>query len=256
LMVFGGLFWKPVLGDDIGLEIVKAGLQLGVIGGLGGGVTFFLGKFESDRREQNRVDEKNRREQNRVDEYKLEILREVIASYNKIKSVRRILRAFGFKSAQATTLTPVQITEFVAQMRILNEAQLSLERINLEIKAQTNVFRGSTKIRECLDTVEQYINHVVQDWEKHGEFVWSSASSERFNSLQLQHLDEFLAESERSFSKCAGRPLATLVKTISSELLRGQRMTKENEEKRQAQKMLPDPKMGSESRRQLEADRH
>jgi hypothetical protein len=264
-MVFGGVLWRPLMGTDIRLEIVKAGLQLAVIAGLGGGVAFFLGKFESDRRdrnraeeenrreqnraeeenrreqnrveeenrreqnrveeenrrEQNRVDEENRREQNRVDEYKFEMLREVIASYNKIKSVRRILRAFGFRfrPTQVTTFTPEQLAEFVTQMRILNEAQLSLERIKREIEARPCIFQSHEQILDSLRTLEKYIGDVVEDWEDHGESVRSGASSESFSSLK--NLTRFLGGANLGFRKCAAEPLDTLVIKIRAEVLRG-----------------------------------
>jgi len=221
IFVFGivviavAVFAFGVQGTDIGLEIFKAGTQLVLIGVLGGGVAFFLRQLDSIHHERNQIDE-----------YRLRILREVVASYNNIKSARRILRAYGFNSIQATTLTHGQITEFVAQMRILNEAQLSLERIKLEVKAQPNIFQDSTKILNCLDTVERYINDVIGDWENHGKFVWSGARNERFSSPQLQNLYHYLARARVSFRERAAKPLDTLVETISRELLRGQRMDK------------------------------
>lgn len=193
------------LKTPMGLEVFKAGLQLVVIGFIGGAVAYLLDRLDS-----------MRRERNQIDEYRLNVLREVISSYNRIKSGRRILRAFGLRSPQGKTLTSEQVAEFVAQMRLLNEAQLSLERIKREVEARPSMFPGKPEISEALRTVEKYIHDVIKDWETHGEAIRAGASGDSFQSLQ--NLLQFLGSAKCGFGENAARRMDTLEKAIRAQL--------------------------------------
>src|SRR5262245_48011833 len=81
--------------NQIGLEVVKIGLQLGVIAIVGGGIASALKHLES-----------LRENQRMINDYRLNVLRDVTISYNQIKGVRRVLRSLGFNSLTASPLAP------------------------------------------------------------------------------------------------------------------------------------------------------
>lgn len=191
--------------SQIWLEIGKSGLQLSVVAVLGGSVGFLW----------KRIDQL-RRERDQRDAHQLEILREVIEAYNRIKSARRFLRALGFRPAQGGTLTSDQVTGFEAQLASLNAAQLSLERIKREVEAQPSLFPEPAHILCSLKKVEKYVHEVVEDWEDHGESISAGASKQGLECLK--NLTKFLGSSKQGFREHAADPMETLEKAIRKQL--------------------------------------
>jgi hypothetical protein len=213
LLVFGAKMAQNA-GNQIWIEIAKAGAQLGIISIIGGGVAFALRRLES-LREEHRTDLESRREERRIlNEYRLNVLRDVTNSYNRIKAVRRTLRAFGFR-ASASPLTPDQVTEFHSQMKSLNEAQLALERLKREVKVRSDSFCEAQQIENGLETAERYINHVIKDWEEHGVNIVAGAAPTVITSMRS--LQAFLDESETAFQDGAAKPMTSVQALIRSQ---------------------------------------
>jgi hypothetical protein len=215
LVVFGAKM-APKLRDQFWIEIAKAGAQLGIISIIGGGIALALRLLESLRQE-DRAHLESRREERRIlNEYRLNVLRDVTTSYNRIKAVRRTLRAFGFR-APASPLTPDQVTEFRSQMKSLNEAQLALERLKREVKVQSDSFCEAEQIRQELETAEKYINHVIEDWEQHAVNVVAGAVPTVITSMRS--LQDFLDKPQKGFGKGAADPIESVQNRIRSQTL-------------------------------------
>jgi hypothetical protein len=118
LFAVGFITLGVAMGADwhqIGFEIAKAGAQLAILSVIGGAFAAALKYLES-----------TREERRRLNGYRLSVLRSLTISYNRIKAVRRTLRAFGFDAGNPRPLTVEQVTEFHVQMKSLNEAQLAV----------------------------------------------------------------------------------------------------------------------------------
>lgn len=187
--------------SQIGIEIIKAGLQLGVIAIVGGGVASALKYLES-----------LREKQRMINDYRLNVLRDVTISYNQIKSIRRVLRSLGFNSLTASPLAPDQVMEFQAQMKSLNDAQLTLERTKREVKVRSDAFPEG--VSDLLREAEDYVRKVLRDWEKHGVNIVANASREVL--APMVHLRSFLESAENGFEDGIGSKMKLIQKQISS----------------------------------------
>jgi len=105
---------------DVWPELLKAGVQIGLVGLVASGVTQMLGSARDLR------------------EYRLRIFNELAESYNGIKAVRRTLRGLGFRQPSAgDQVTADQADKYFDQMQSLIASQLALERINRELETRS-----------------------------------------------------------------------------------------------------------------------
>jgi len=201
LVVLGALL--PHGANTIGLEIVKAGLQLGVIAIVGGGVASAW-KYLESLREKQRL----------INDYRLNVLHGVTISYNQIKGVRRTLRSLGFNSKVTNPITPDHVTEFHAQMKSLNDAQLTLERIKREIRVRGDAFPEGEALSELLREGEDYVRGVLRDWEKHGVDVVAGKPREVLEPMAK--LRGFLESGEEGFEGGIGSKMKLFQERISN----------------------------------------
>jgi hypothetical protein len=86
-------------------------------------------------------------------------------AYNRIKTVRRALRAAGF-AAPSGKLTDEQIAAYHRRMVELNDAQLSLEKLVKVIKGQEDVSGEEyASITDGILGAERYVGHIITGWE-------------------------------------------------------------------------------------------
>jgi hypothetical protein len=201
LVVFGAKMANDR--NQIWIEIAKTGAQLGILSIIGGGVATALRLLES-----------LREEQRTLNQYRLSVLRDITTSYNQIKAVRRTLRAFGFK-APASPLSPDQVTEFRAQMKALNEAQLALERLKRELTVRPDCFYEAGQIQCELKTAERYIGHVLDDWQEHGVDIVAGVPPTVMTPMG--NLQAFLRESDEGFQAGAAEPMERLQALIHTQ---------------------------------------
>jgi hypothetical protein len=202
----------------IGLEISKAGVQLGILSVIGGAFAAVLKYLESAREGRRHLAESTREEHRRLNEYRLSVLRSLTISYNRIKAVRRTLPAFGFGAGTSKPLTVEQVSEFHAQMKSLNEAQLAIERLKRELQVWPDVFSESKKFTDLLGSVDEYVRPVIKDWERSGSEVLPGAAPQTL-LRSMSALNAFLAPSEEGFEKGAATPMDSLENLIRSQVL-------------------------------------
>ena len=205
LVMFGAIMVQRPPHDQIWIEIAKAGLQLGIVSIIGGGITLILKRFER-RQEERRT----------LNEYRLKVLHDVTTSYNQIKAVRRTLRAFGFKTPRSL-LTLDQVIEFRGQMKSLDEAQLALERLKREVRVRSDSFCKAQQIQCALVTAEEYIQDVLKDWETKGvDIIVGAAPNVPASMGKLQtFLDK--AEKEKGFTQGVADPMELIERLIRSQ---------------------------------------
>jgi hypothetical protein len=178
--------------DEASAELVKTGLQIVAVVVVGSAVAAAF-RARSERRDDER----------RIDEYLATKVNELWAAYHRIKAVRRTLRAAGFHKRQAgRRLNATQHSRFHAQMRVLNDAQLTLEQLVREISGQRQIFgRHADCVVWLLGRAEHYVNDVIGDWEKHGweveegiDFAALADGPDHKGDPTLRHLNKFLGE--------------------------------------------------------------
>jgi hypothetical protein len=196
-------------GDPRGvwLEIAKAGAQLAAVSVIGATIAAAFKAIEGERDEERRLHE-----------YRIGVLREVTVSYNKIKAVRRALRAYGYGPGRAGRKTAEQVAEFHIQMKALNEAQLAVERLKRELLVRRDAFEEADALSERLRTVEQYVHGVLRDWEEHGADVVVRGTPTIVRAMT--QLRDFVDSSERGFEAGAAIPMDFVEERMGVQLRR------------------------------------
>jgi hypothetical protein len=120
---------------------------------------------EQQRERDDRAREIQRELDRNRDDYRRRFLNDVVVSYNRIKGVRRSLRAAGLGFAGLGGLSEEQLHQIDVQMATLNETQLDLERMKREVEGRTDVLSGAPRIHAALATLESYANGPITDWE-------------------------------------------------------------------------------------------
>jgi len=165
-----GFAKSPSGSATLWFEVGKAGLQLVALGILGGLVALAF-KLLDDLRDDRR----------RRDEYLASVTDELWGAYHRVKSVRRMLRAAGLRelldaprsdTKRSRQPSERQIADFREQMVVLNDAQLTLEKLKLGVKMQPSLYgHDHARIRRALRKAENYVKKVIEDWEDHGEDI-------------------------------------------------------------------------------------
>jgi hypothetical protein len=190
--------------EELWFEAGKAGIQLSIVTLIGALLAAGLRYLDTLRDERRKLLDARR-----------DILRQIIAAYNDVKSVRRTLRAYGFRSS-AGTLTEAQVQEFRAQMKILNAAQLALESVGRDLSAADQTFEASAAIITSVREVEQYVGDVIENWENSSALVRSGADAVAVTKLAA--LQSFLAGSKHGFEAGAARHIDYVEARIRAEL--------------------------------------
>lgn len=177
-------------GHAVWLEGAKAGFQIVVIVLLGTAVTYGLRQLDEARAERSKKADIDREEERRRRDYRLGVFRDAVGVFTRVRTVRRSLRALGVAAGPAEPLVADTIAEFNLQMRALNEAQLSLERIEREIRAQPGVFPGTYAEIEKFHCAEKFLRSVLEVWERSALTTHHRDEPQR---EALDRLDEFLA---------------------------------------------------------------
>lgn len=159
-MIAIGLVAADGTSGGIWFELARTGLGVLAVAILGGAAAASFRSREA-RRESLR----------RRDEYRAAFVSELWDAYHRIKAVRRALRAAGFGAPQGE-LSAKQALDFHAQMDILDDAQLALEKLVRTVRRERDVFDPYDKrLLFLLSTAENYVKDVLADWEKHGREV-------------------------------------------------------------------------------------
>jgi hypothetical protein len=212
------IVWGIVGADHkaLALEAAKAGMQLGVVTALGAAVTYVLGRVDDARKERTKQAEVEREERRRLNDYRLAVFRDAIGAYNKVKTVRRTLRAQGLAQARGDALRPDQINQFNIQMFALNEAELSLERIEREAAAQAATFDQASAHVDELRTCEKYLRKILDVWET-GALLTTEWDERQRTSIRT--LDDFLSKRSEKRAEVFWSAIEKFEKAIRADLI-------------------------------------
>jgi hypothetical protein len=174
------------------LEVAKGGVQVVAVGVLGGALAAIWQNIRARRdqeierkdkirdQEIERKDKDRDREIERMDKIRTELV-SLVALYNDVKAVRRILRSLGLdlktypnndqEQVKNAVLTEEQARGFHEQMLILSRLQLGFEAKAKQF-GQTNFLGADTwKVVEALSCIEEHLNQVLDLWEQKGRTI-------------------------------------------------------------------------------------
>jgi hypothetical protein len=175
--------------DGLWLDVAKAGVQLVAVGVLGGALAAVWRNITVQREMNDReiaeqrelkakeAAEEREREIERNDKIRAELI-SLVALYNSVKSIRRVLRSLGMDlktypegerdNAMRRGLTSEQAEGFHAQMQILSKLQLDFESKAKQF-GQTNFLDDDTdQVVKNLGRIENHLNHILWLWEQRG----------------------------------------------------------------------------------------
>lgn len=199
----------PKESPEVWPEVAKAGVQIGLVGLAGSGVTWLLGRATAARDKAHRIEA-----------YRLRIFGELVDAYNGIKAVRRTLRALGFRSPSGTgRLTTEQADEFLAEMRSLVSCQLELEHIKRELETRARAFPEEEYLQTRVTSVETHLNEVIREWEKKGPAIVEGADVALVQGLEL--LQKFLGPGKESFRPKVATPMAQVQAWLREDVYAG-----------------------------------
>lgn len=155
---------------------------------------------EKERDAERAREEREREAQRKIElslrEYRRRFLDDVVVSYNRIKGVRRNLRAAGFGTVATGLLSENQLQQLDTQMAALNESELELERMKRRMEAGSDVFPTAPAIHAALKGLEEYANGVIKEWEAGRSLLLVDTPMEHFKEWKA--LQGFLASTHES----------------------------------------------------------
>jgi hypothetical protein len=160
--------WQNNWSDALWLEVAKGGVSVVAVGVVGGALAVIWPSITARHAEKREHNDKVRAE-----------LVSLVAKYDGVKAVRRILRSLGLdlktyadaETARDTRLTEEQVRGFNTQMLLLNDLQLGFESKIREF-GHSNFFGNQTDdVLNCLGRIEDHLNGVLDMWEKRGRDI-------------------------------------------------------------------------------------
>jgi len=154
-------------------------------------------------------------------DFRLEFLNQLQAAYQRVKKSRRALRASGLTTkfdAPPLTMSQDQRDNYRKEMDVLNEAQLELERLNLEIGHFPDSFSGHQQLTLALGNMESYLRDILTEYEKFWPKLKKEAGDVRFAELPM--LNDFTGRySQSKFKGQFARSYDVALALIRQELL-------------------------------------
>ena len=140
--------------DDTG-DLKKISFQFCLVGVFGGAIAWMF-------REYTRLREINESDRQEL----LSVTKEIVHAYNKIKEIRRILRARAQRLGEIGEETTIIKTDiYEEEMQNLNRLQLHCEGFKRRVRAEKKLFEKAKGLYSNLDKMEKYLNDVIDEYE-------------------------------------------------------------------------------------------
>lgn len=198
--------------QDLLLELGKSGISFICVVFLGSAATTAF-KLLDD----------HRAEQQKLAEYKKQLVGSIRSAYLGIKKTRRELRAHGLSRKHRVMKQESFSIEggerYFEAMRRLCEDELVIENTKLEILSYEGVFPNAARLVQELVTIENYLMHVVTEWEKLGVRTLGSAELEAKEIPCLLHFTD--DHRKGGFRREVSTPIMSIVSLLQAEILGG-----------------------------------
>lgn len=204
----------------LGLDLANGGIQVLVVAIVGSAAAFAFRTLEEGRARQRRDDDIAREERLSLDQYRANFVDELWAAYNRVRTIRRTLNAYGFRARDASLpveVTEEQFSEYDLQMKELNDAELTLRTLRQKVDTDDGRLFEDNKnaIAEQLKVVETYLHAVIGDWELHRDEVRAGRNREQ-GMNKHPHLARFLGTSFKTGGTRTGlsHPIGETVRLV------------------------------------------
>jgi hypothetical protein len=196
------IVWGPALARKVDPETFKVLAQLVLIVGLGGVGSLVLDELNYAREQRQRFIVHSRK-----------TFTDIVASYNKVKSIRRRLRAEAIRPSCDSPVATVRSREYAMLLRSLNDAQLTIEAYVRLIEANGALYRESGTLTVHLEKAEKYLGGLVSEWEKRLGNFQGEPPSQPLSSLPV--LKAFVADAETDFKSSFSVPVTAALGVLS-----------------------------------------
>jgi hypothetical protein len=182
--------------DDLWVEVGGAGLQTGVVVFLGAVVTAISAWLTTRRAKEQKSRDDDLAKERRRNEFGLRVFHDLIGGYNRVKAVRRSLRALGMRDPPHE-LNATQVTGLRTEMARLIDAQLSFEAVWRELNANAAEFQEPRPMLKYVGAVEEKLHAIVQEWEEGAGGIWAGSCGERIKGMRA--LQAFIGKRNEGF---------------------------------------------------------
>jgi hypothetical protein len=203
LLAFLGLLaWGKRIAPKLEPEVFKVLAQLVMIVVLGG-----LGSHVNERVNRRREHRQQTRERLR------DALSDLVKSYNKIKSLRRRLRAEAIRPNSASPDAVVTGKEYGALLQGLNDEQLGIEAYVHLIKGNQDLYPDPQLLIKNLGGAERHLGQLITEWEKN---LGSFRGVPPHRSLaKLPVLRRFVGNADMGFKPALAEPISRVLVKLS-----------------------------------------
>jgi hypothetical protein len=211
------LFFRGAVQGTLAFEAAKALLQLGVVAVVGAAVSWAMAEYQLEQSRRDKAAELDRQGYEYRDELLTTTLRRTVVAYTNAKKARRLLRAHIGVGTGAPGL--VRVAEYDRYLEVVNDAQLDLESVKGDVRTSSPAFSNAQSIEDALKSMEQYLGHVVKEYEQHRHLV--AQHSGGLQVAKLTKLSDFLARAEdaNGFKESVINPCHAVQGAIRNDLL-------------------------------------
>ena len=140
---------------------------------------------------------------------------QLVEAYHDAKSIRRLLRGLAISGMAGQEL--VVRAEYITLMRRLINAQLRVEYYVEYIEPRKNVFGEGNSIADNLETVEDYLNGIVGEFEKKARSVLRTEEFAPLSELgKLRFVSDF--KKDKPLALQFKNPFGKALKAIEAEV--------------------------------------
>lgn len=206
---------------DVKVEVAKAALSVLTVAVFGGLATFALDRYRMHRedeagQEQQAAAERIRQEENwrrevarlrdareRDDELLRSLLEETLRSYNRVKRLRRLLRAHTEDGSGGA----VRLAFYDRYLKDLNDQQLAFEQFKRITPVNWASRSDVPSLKKNYENIEKYLNKLVEEYENMRHLVQSTANVlplERFQRLSGFFESQYIVKDKAGIPKDIG----------------------------------------------------
>jgi hypothetical protein len=165
--------------------VFKITYQFLLITVLGGFIAFLYREIENKRRQAEKTLDQEREEKLRFHENLKMAHSELLAAFNKAKTVRRLLRARLGTRHSINHSTEINAQEYEKHIMNLNDVQLTFEIYKKRSYDNSLYFDSENNLKIPLETIENYLNAIVKEFQSELTNFDSDTSTRKIIHLKL-----------------------------------------------------------------------
>jgi hypothetical protein len=159
------IVWHEAVTRAVGTEAYRTLLQFFLVAVVGGAVSLLYQAFNRQAELRAKRAQHDEDRAVAVRETRQRYLGELISLYNSVKKTRRLLRAHAIVHEAATGDGRVRLTKYDELLQIVLDAQLSLETLARNLRAEGGLFATETGLVSSVTIAEVYLRELIAEFE-------------------------------------------------------------------------------------------